>query len=322
VFDDLAVRLAEQAHGVVAAATLRSRGVGEVDIELLRASRQWDRPTPRVFRRTGTPRTPAQRVCIALLDAGPDVVLSHTSAAAWWGVRGCPLEPVHAVRVSASRRRSTLLIQHRVRSLPDRWTTWLDGARTVRPELCALQLFGSVRFERAERWVDALWSMRLLSLGSLAALLADLGRMGRNGTAGLRRYVDDRVDHPVPPGSGLESRLDRILRDAGIRARRQVDVGGDQWTGRVDFLLDSAPVIIEVQSRRHHTALSDVRRDVDRRSALRAAGFTVVEVWDDEVWTAPSVVLGRIRRTAAAHANSVVQRRGQGPLVAPQSGRG
>jgi very-short-patch-repair endonuclease len=166
----------------------------------------------------------------------------------------------------------------------------------VRPELCALHLFAVCRRERAERLVDGLWSARLLSGRSLGALLAQLGEMGRNGTAGLRAYLDDRPGDYVPPASGLETRVADILRSAGITVRRQVDLGTDGvWSGRVDFLVDGQPIVIEVQSERHHAALSDRRADAARRAGLEAAGFVWVEVWDHEVWGTPALVVARVR---------------------------
>ena len=109
-----------------------------------------------------------------------------------------------------------------------------------------------------------------------------------------------------------------ILRSAGITVRRQVDLGTDGvWSGRVDFLVEGQPIVIEVQSERHHAALSDRRADAARRAGLEAAGFVWVEVWDHEVWATPAVVVARVRAAIdrlstvslpAADPRSVMQR--------------
>jgi very-short-patch-repair endonuclease len=65
--------------------------------------------------------------------------------------------------------------------------------------------------------------------------------------------------------------------------------------GRVDFRATDLPLIVEVQSETYHTALTDVRDDEVRLAALRAAGFTVVEVTDAQVWHQPDEVVARIR---------------------------
>jgi very-short-patch-repair endonuclease len=146
-----------------------------------------------------------------------------------------------------------------------------------------------------------MWSLRLLDGASLHRLLRDLGRRGRNGTAGVRRYLADRGGSYVPAASGLEARVLQILRHAGIDMRRQVDTGDDvQWTGRVDFRHVTLPVILEVQSERHHEALVDRRSDDVRRARLVAAGFIVAEVTDAEVWQRPSAVVERVNAAIRA----------------------
>src|SRR5690606_28594970 len=155
------------------------------------------------------------RALTAVLDVGAGAVLSHLSAGAFWGLKGCSIEPHHVTRTSRSSRTSAIAVVHTVRVLPPEWTTTLDGVPIVRPELLAMQLYQLCRDERAERLVDSLWSMRLLSGRSLRAFLDALGRRGRNGTAGLRRYLDERGDDHTPPASTLESRFMQLLREEG-----------------------------------------------------------------------------------------------------------
>ena len=294
-------------HGVIAVSQLRSLGLSARQVRRLRTSGHWKPLSSQVLRRRGTPLTAASRVSAAVLDVGEGAVLTHASAAAWWGHRGSRLErPVHVSTVRSTRRRSELARIHEVRELPPAWATVLNGVAVARPELVALQLFGQHRPDRAERIVDSMWSQRLLSGRSLGALLDDLGRSGRNGTAGLRAYHDARGEHYVPPDSGLESRVAQILRGAGVAARRQVDLGGDCWSGRVDFLLDGAPVVIEVQSALHHSALSDRSDDAARIGRLEGDGFIVVEVTDTEVWTHPALVVSKVRAAEAESRASVL----------------
>ena len=114
-----------------------------------------------------------------------------------------------------------------------------------------------------------------------------MGAKGRNGTAGLRRYLEPRGLDYVPSASSLEARASRILADAGIAVRRQVDAGSDVWVGRVDFCHIDQPLIIEIQSEMYHSALIDTTADELRLARLRAAGFEVVEVSDQQVWNRP-----------------------------------
>jgi very-short-patch-repair endonuclease len=76
--------------------------------------------------------------------------------------------------------------------------------------------------------------------------------------------------------------------------RRQVNLGGGRWCGRVDFKHEFRPLVLEVQSERYHAALIDREHDARRRAALEAAGFTVVEIWDIEIWHHRDIVEDRV----------------------------
>jgi very-short-patch-repair endonuclease len=234
----------------------------------------------------------------AVLDAGPHAWLSHTSGAAWWEVPGFALDPRHVSRRKGrGRRRTSLAIVHEITDVEARHVTVLDQVPVVRPELLAYQLCGSVHPLRAERAIDNLWSRRLVSGRSLRATLDDLAEQGRNGTTAFREILDRRGDDYVPPATNLEARFDQILREAGERPmRRQVDVGSDTaWIGRVDFLDDELPLIVEIQSERFHTALCDREADAARHAALEAAGFMVLEIWDTDIWHNRAAVVAAVR---------------------------
>ncbi len=289
--EEQARRLAARRHGVVALSELRAAGLTRGQVHHLCVSPRWDRLSDRVLMLHGAPRTTAAELAAGVLDAGPDARLSDRSAAHRWGLSGCRLRPLTACRVSSTRQQPQLIRASRVRRLPDRWCTELDGVPIIRPELLAVRLFALEHELRAATLVDRLWSMRLLSGPSIDALLDDMGRRGRNGIAGLRAYLAERGPGYVPPASNLESRMQRILADAGIPVRRQIDSGSEAWTGRVDFRHVALPLLIEVQSEAHHSALVDQVADERRFEALRRDGFVVVAVWDTMVWSdAPGVV--------------------------------
>jgi len=190
--------------------------------------------------------------------------------------------------------------------VPERWVTTYKGIRVVRPELAAYQLCGDrINPVRAARVFDAMWSRRLLSGPSARACLDDLAQRGRDGTVVFRSILDERPDDYIPTASNLESRVKELAADAGVRLRRQVDLGGDDWNGRVDFYEEDVKLIVEVQSEAHHTALTDVEADEARRGRLEADGFSFLEVWDTDVWANPSLVVAKLRR-AVAEAKSCV----------------
>ena len=288
MYDEIAFHLAEHRHGLVATWELHARGVDRHHVEQLLTSRHWERIGASVLRRRGAPSTDDQQLAAAVLDSGPAAFVAHLTGGRLLGINGCPLRPIEIVGETASRRKRLGVGFHRVRSVPLRWTTEVRGIPVVAPELCAMQLFASVRYERAERWVDTLWSLGRLSGRSISVFLSEMGRPGRNGVAGLRRYFDARGVGYVPPDSGMEGRTIQVLREAGIIVRRQVDVGcTEAWTGRVDLVVVGVPVVVEVQSNAYHASLVNRERDRLRRAALEAAGFEWVELWEDDVWGRP-----------------------------------
>jgi very-short-patch-repair endonuclease len=89
------------------------------------------------------------------------------------------------------------------------------------------------------------------------------------------------------------------MAPTGLKFRRQVDVGDEEWSGRVDFLADDLPLIVEILSERYHTSLTDQSLDEARRARHTSMGFMVVEVWDHEIFYTPWTVVERIRAARA-----------------------
>lgn len=170
------------------------------------------------------------------------------------------------------------------------------GIPIVSPALVILQLAGSIGKDRVSRALDNAWSLRLLDGQTIDALLLRLGRRGRNGVTVLRQLRRQRPDPWVPPASNIEARFGDLAERNGLKFRRQVDVGTEEWSGRVDFLADDLPLIVEILSERFHTSLAD-RADYEaRRDRHAQMGFLVVEAWDHEIFHSPGLVIERIRR--------------------------
>lgn len=271
---------------------IRLLGASATELTRLHSSPRWFELERGVLGIVGVESDAAMRASAGVLAAGPGAVLTHSSGAAWWGLRGYALLPACvSQRDGRAHRRQQPGPLHQLVTIPPRWVTTLNGIAVVRPELVAYQLCGLVRPERAERAFDALWSMRLLSIRSSTACLRDLEERGRNGTVVYRALLEARSDRDSAPGSGLESRVQQIARDAGVTMRRQIDSGGELWSGRVDFRDQELPFVLEVMSEAYHRALSYQRDDEVRREKLEADGFVVKEIWDTDVWTRPDLVV-------------------------------
>lgn len=295
--------LGEHQHGLVTTSQLLDRGVSRSAVRNLVATGHLTSEDTSVFRVTGSPIGDRVAARTATLAAGPGALVSHTSAAALWGLPGYRIRPLHVTIVRGNNlvriRGATV---HRHRSLARVSASCLDGIPIVRPEVLLLQLCAVAHPERAARIFDRLWSERLLSGRSVRRVLAMLNTRGLTGVGVLRDLLVDRPNDYVPPASGLEARAIQILTDAGLPPmKRQVDLGdSESWCGRVDLVATGHRLVLEIDSERYHTALVDVEDDRRRQVRLESAGFQVVRVTDFQVWHRPRQVVAAVRRALAA----------------------
>ena len=268
----------------------------EVD-RLRRAATRWTAATTRVLLRAGSPETGDRALMAAVLDASPGAVVSLTSAAAVWGAPGFRTDPIHVVRHRGiSRRASALAVVHEVVDLMPQHIKLVRGIPVISPARTVCELAAVLHRDRVERVLDRFWNRGLLDGATFDRTVRELAGRGRTGSTMLRELNDARGSGYRPPDSGQERRFEQILARHGERPmRRQVDTGGEEWTGRVDYVDDRLPLIAEVQSEQHHTSLVDRASDARRLAALRAAGFHVLEIWDTDLWHDPASVVEAVR---------------------------
>ncbi len=296
--DEPALELSAQQHGLIAAWQLRALGATATEVDRLRrTSPHWTPITRRVLSRTGSPATSDQALMAAVLDASPGAAVAGSSAAAVWDAPGFSIEPIHVVRHRGiSRRASPLAAVHEVIDLLPHHIKLVRGIPVISPARTVCELAAELHPDRLARVLDRFWSRRLLDGATFDRTVGELAGRGRKGSATLRELNEARGPGYRPPDSGLERRFEQILaRHGEPRMRRQVDVGGEEWTGRVDFVDPELPLIIEVQSERHHGSLVDRAADARRIATLRAAGFHVVELWDTQIWHDPESVVAAVR---------------------------
>jgi len=283
--------------GLVARRQLTVAGVSEATTRRRITAGMLEEMTPRVLRLCGVPTSDGQRLMVALLHTGAAAILSHTTSAGWWGISGFRLDPIHlAIERNHHWEEDSPAVVHHATVIPGEERKVLNGIPVCSPALTIFQLAGTITSERVARALDSAWSMRLLDGLIMSRLLDELARPGRNGIRLIRQLLKDRGEDWIPPASNVEHRFDEIMRRAGITSfRRQVNLGDEAFTGRVDFLDRALPLVVEVQSERFHTALTDRAKDAARRAALEAQGFVVVEVWDFEIFHTPWVVVERVK---------------------------
>ncbi len=262
---------------------------------------RWVPTGDRVIRSAASPPTETQRVLAAVLDASPGAVLHAASALAWLGMTGFDLAGILVARPRGITSATTPLARvHRVRNLRPHDVVVVNGVATETALRAiwaeAAHYAGPVRHEigikRIGSLLDQAHRRRLLSWSGLHESVEDLRERGRSGTTIMRELATERSPGSSPTESGLETRFEEVLRQAGADLlRRQRPVGGHEPIGRCDFADHDLPLVLEVNSLTFHTTPTDRAADERRYQALLDAGFTVCVIWEQDLWARPRAVV-------------------------------
>ncbi|MCA0252449.1 MAG: endonuclease domain-containing protein [Actinobacteria bacterium] len=251
-------------YGVTRYADLLRTGLGRAEIEQLQLAGHIRR---------------VRRGWYADPSAGSDVLravrlggaLSCLSALRHHGVWVPPTGQLHIRMSEHHQAKSALPADVHVCPLPIR------SAPTVAVDPLATALLAAVRCLNGEGIVvvlDSILNLRLLRRDQLASILSGCA-------VRVRRLVAE-ADHRAE--SGTESMVRFRLRRLGVKVRSQVFI---EDVGRVDLLVGKR-LVIEVDSRAHHTGESTYQTDRRRDLVLVARGrlvlrFTyhqIVHEWD------------------------------------------
>ena len=295
--------LAESQHGLFTYAQLGALGVSEGTLEYGLRTGRWERMADGVYRVSGSQRTWEQVLMALTLSAGPGSVASHRSAAALLGIPGFSRSGAPEAttpRPRRHRRRDALV--HRSRLLPAEHLTVVDGIPVTRAGRTLVDLAAVIHPARVERAVDNCLARGAVTLPLLAAVTEDLAVKGRTGIGLMRQLLEAREAGYVAPESELEARFLDLVVAAGLPTPRvQLPTGDDRdLVGRVDCAYPAATVLVELDSRRHHTARLDWESDRARDNRLTAAGWRVLRFTWDDVTRRPDQVTTALRKVLCA----------------------
>jgi very-short-patch-repair endonuclease len=270
-FHSCAWALARTQHGVISREQLLELGITRAAIKHRIAKGRLHVVGRGVYAVGRPDLTQFGRWMAGLLATGPEAVLSHTSAAALWGIAEQRGDAIH-VSVPAHLRRGSSrgITIHRRRELS---ATRKHGIPVTTPVDTLVDVATELDRDALEQAINDADKRDLVDPETLGEAVAGLRRPG---AAAVRAVLSDFT----PTDSPLERQFLRIVREAGLpRPRTQQRVNGH----RVDFFWPELNLVVETDGLRYHRnpaqQAADRLRDQDHFVAgVRSLRFTRAQV--------------------------------------------
>jgi len=222
------------------------------------------------------------RVVAALLWAGPRALLSHTTAAWWWGI--ITVEPTVIYLSVPGRAKSTKGIRvHRPRELEGTTHRRLPVTTVSRTlmDISSMLQFRDLRKALAE--ADFL---RLLDVGELRAT------RGHPGGAKLTRALKRHQPRLARTRSDLEIDFIELCED---HALPMPEINSWRAGFMVDAVWESRRLVVEVDGGAAHGTPARAEEDRRRELVLRGAGYRTIRYTYRQVTEDPEVVAEDLR---------------------------
>ena len=281
--------VAARQHGVISRRQLRDLGLTNTTIARWLDSGRLHRLHRQVFAVGHTALSIEGRLHAALLYAGPQAVLSHTTAAWLWELVDAepmrihltvPGRPPSLPEVRAHHSRLVERVSHR--GLPV-----TPVARTL------VDLASQVSARQLRRALAEADFPGLLVPNEIQATL----RPGRPGSAALRAALRGHMPELAETLSHLEECFLELCESEGLRLP---EVNARVGRMRVDALWRDARLAVELDGSAAHGGWAAINRDRQRELALRAEGFRVVRYTWNQVARTPDDVVTDLKRLLGA----------------------
>jgi predicted transcriptional regulator of viral defense system len=279
--------LARRQWGVVSAAQLRALGLDKDAVRRRARAGRLHRLHHTVYAVGHTVLKREGRWLAAVLACGQGAVLSHSSAAAHWG-----LLHTEAARIDVTtprRRAGNAKIRlHRSHTLIARDTTTHEGIPITSVPRTLLDLAATVRPDRLERALAQAQHLQIYDHRAIEDVLARA-----NGHRGKAALAQATALDPKLTASEWEIRLLRLVRAAALPeplVNLPLDAP-DHGPCRPDFHWPSHRLIVETDGWESHKTRAAFESDRAKDAALTAAGYRVVRF----TWrTADAVIRQRL----------------------------
>ena len=229
---------------------------------------------------------PLAREQAALLAAGENAVISHSSAAVVWSVARHPGPDVH-VTLTVGRRRSRLgLIVHRGPELEPHEIRQIQGLPVTSPARTLLDLAATGYLDLERAFADA-HAQGLVKPYELAAAIERAGP--RRGVRALTALINDNASGYTR--SQAERLLRRLIREAALPEPR-FNVRFQKY--ELDAVWPDQRLVLEVDGYSYHGHRAQFESDRRKDLALTAAGYTVIRVTWRQLCSEPLAVVAVI----------------------------
>ena len=218
-------------------------------------------------------------------------MLSHASAALWWGLRDSRARIVDVTVASDAgrrRRRGTLRIHRRAALRPEEVTTHRDIPITT-PARTLLDLASVTDRRPMERAMDEAEVLGLFDRHALEAVLA-----AHPSAPGARLFAAVLAGHAAGSTLTRTDLEELFLAFCDERGLDRPVVNGIMAGLELDFFWPAQRLGVEVDGYAFHRTRSAFERDRERDAILTAAGVRVLRFTDRQIKTRPAEVLRAI----------------------------
>jgi very-short-patch-repair endonuclease len=248
---------------------------------------------PRVYRLRDSADDAMTALRAALLHAGPQSALSHTTALAVWGVRELE-RPLHlTVEESIRRAGAPGVIVHRRKAFDPNSAQCVDrhGLRVTRLHRAVVDSWPLLPVAERRPLALDLVNRRLVTGDQLAEALDERPNVGG------RRLLGQTIELIA---DGVRSELEahgvlNVFRNRSLpRSVGQYPVQLPSKVVRLDRAWPEVKLAVELDSAQHHTSPEDRRADLERDREMAALGWVVLRFTYAEVLRDPHGVRAKV----------------------------
>jgi uncharacterized protein DUF559 len=240
----------------------------------------------------------------ANLACGDGAVISHATAAAFWGIRDRWPVSIDVIVSCEQGRKIDGIRARRCRYPDDEEITLRAGVTCTTPSRTLVDMAGSFGTPSLRRAVERAAMLKLLDLEALDPAMA--AAKGRRGVGALREILADwRTEDGQMPDlrSVFEALVLPRLVSTGLPrpvCNRKLRLDGEELTP--DFLWEEQRLVVETDGRETHGTPAAFQQDRWRDQLLVAAGYRVARVTWEQMRDEPDSVVARIAAALGAGA--------------------